>query len=54
MVSRLGKLTIDAAAAHFNVARSTIIKGRHRESFEDHSHQLHTAPTSIQEDMIVE
>jgi len=52
-----GQMTIDAAAKHFNVSRSTIIKWRSRDSFEDRSHrphQLHTALTPVQESLVVE
>lgn len=52
-----GKMTIDQAAKHFNVSRSTIIKWRNRDSVEDRSHRprrLQTSLTSIQESMVVE
>lgn len=52
-----GQMTIDAAAKHFNVSRSTIIKWRSRDRFEDRSHrphQLHTALTATQENIVVE
>ena len=52
-----GQMTIDEAASHFNVSRSTIIKWRQRDSFEDRSHRphtLHTALTSVQEEIVVE
>jgi len=35
-------MTIDEAAKHFNVSRSTIIKWRNRDSFEDRSHRPKT------------
>lgn len=52
-----GHMTINDAAAHFNVSRSTIIKWRNRETFEDRSHRpqtLHTALTAAQEAIVVE
>ena len=52
-----GHMTIDEAADHFNVSRSTIIKWRNRETFEDRSHRpqtLHTALTAVQEAIVVE
>ena len=51
------QMTINAAAEHFNVSRSTIIKWRNRDSFEDRSHRphkMHTALTPIQEEIVVE
>ena len=51
-----GRMTLDEAAEHFNVSRSTILKWRNRESVEDRSHrpkQIHTALTPIQEDIVV-
>lgn len=42
-----GKMTIDEAARHFNVSRSTIIKWRSRDSVEDRSHRPHTLQTSL-------
>ncbi|EIJ36491.1 IS481 family transposase [Thiothrix nivea] len=52
-----GKMTLEAAAKHFNVSRSTILKWRGRESMNDRSHrphQVHTALTPIQEEIVVE
>ena len=52
-----GHMTIDEAVAHFNVSRSTIIKWRQRDTFEDRSHRpntLHTALTPIQEEIVIE
>ena len=52
-----GKITIDQAVKHFNVNRSTIIKWRNRDSFEDRSHRPHTLHTSlspIQEEVVVQ
>jgi transposase-like protein len=52
-----GHMSLDEAAAHFNVSRSTILKWRKRESFTDRSHrphQIHTALTPIQEEIVVE
>ena len=34
-----GRLTLEEAAKHFNVSRSTILKWRKRESVEDRSHR---------------
>jgi transposase InsO family protein len=51
-----GRMTLDEAAEHFNVSRSTILKWRNRESVEDRSHrpkQIQTALTPIQEDIVV-
>ena len=51
-----GHMTIDQAAQHFNVNRSTIIKWRNRDSFEDRSHRPHTSHTSLsplQEEIVV-
>lgn len=51
-----GHMTLDVAAKHFNVCRSTIMKWRSRDSFEDRSHrphQLYTSLTSVQEDIVV-
>ena len=42
-----GQMTIDQAVKHFNVNRSTIIKWRNRDSFEDHSHRPHILHTSL-------
>ena len=50
------QMTLDQAAKHFNVSRSTILKWRNRESVEDRSHcpgQIHTALTPIQEEIVV-
>jgi len=52
-----GHMTIDEAAKHFNVSRSTIIKWRNRDSFEDRSHRPKTLRTSLnatQEAIVVE
>lgn len=52
-----GIMTIDEAVAHFNVSRSTIIKWRSRDSFEDRSHRPHTSHTAlspIQEEIVVQ
>lgn len=54
--SSKGLMTIDAAARHFNVSRGTIIKWRKRNQFNDRSHrphQLHTALSADQEDIVV-
>ena len=51
-----GRLTLEEAAKHFNVSRSTILKWRKRESVEDRSHrprQIHTALTPLQEEIVV-
>jgi hypothetical protein len=51
-----GKMTLEQAAEHFNVSRSTIIKWRKRDVFEDRSHcphTLHTALSPIQEEIVV-
>ena len=52
-----GSMTIDQAVKHFNVGRSTIMKWRNRETFEDRSHRphlSHTALTSVQEEIVVQ
>ena len=51
-----GQMTIAQAVSHFNVSRGTIIKWRKRDSFADRSHrphQLHTALSPLQEDIVV-
>ena len=50
-------MTIAEAAKHFNVSRSTIIKWRNRDNFDDRSHRpvrLHTSLTATQESIVVE
>lgn len=52
-----GVMTINQAAQHFNVSRSTIIKWQNRERFEDRSHRphrSHTALSPLQEEIVVE
>lgn len=52
-----GRMTLDEAAAHFNVSRSTILKWQNRENFDDRSHrphQLHTTLTTLQEEIVVQ
>ena len=52
-----GDMTIDQAARVYNVNRSTIIKWRNRDSFEDRSHRphkSHTALTPVQEEIVVQ
>ena len=51
-----GRMTLEEAAAHFNVSRATILKWRQRDRFEDRSHrphQLQTALTPVQEAVVV-
>jgi len=44
-----GHMTLDEAAKHFNVSRSTIIKWCNRDSFEDRSHRPKTLRTCLNE-----
>ncbi len=51
-----GHMTLDEAAEHFNVSRSTILKWRKRESFADRPHrphQIQTALTPVQEEVVI-
>jgi len=44
-----GRMTLDEAAKHFNVSRSTIIKWRSRDSFEDRTYRPKTRRTRLNE-----
>ena len=51
-----GKMTLEQAAKQFNVSRSTIMKWRKRDVFEDRSHcphTLHTSLSPVQEEIVV-
>ena len=41
------KMTLDEAARHFNVSRSTIQKWRKRDAIEDRSHRPHRPKTAL-------
>ena len=51
-----GHMTIEKAAAYFNVSRGTIRKWQQRDHFEDRSHrphELHTSLNATQEEIVV-